>query len=121
LEDALLDKGDLKMPYVQRDKDGKIIIACIIQDGQVDELIDVTNPDFLDYISSSVSSSIKYFPSNTPEYEIKRLLLNPTLATSLSYVIKTLQYLKNNGVDIGPDGTIIVDAFSAINNMYPES
>jgi len=55
-----------------------------------------------------------------PTYKELREREYPTLGDQLDNITKALQYLKENGVDIGPDGIMQVNACVAVKEKYPE-
>lgn len=105
------------MPYVLRDKDGKIISISEMQSAKTSEFVEDNDPQFLEYVNEHIKL-IKYY--DAPPYVLRRQVMYPPLGEALDCIRKSLEYLRSNGIEIGPDGDAWLDACKRVKEKIPK-
>lgn len=54
------------------------------------------------------------------KYKRDRTILYPSEKSTMYSIVKSLEYMQNNGVDIGPEGALIVSAFDKVDSENPK-
>lgn len=106
------------MPFIARDPQGKIIAVSSMQSASLNEEVDDNDKEFLDFIKTNLEIFSVY--GNSSDYQSRRKIEYPRVGPSLDAIMKTFKYLRDNGIDIGPDGNVWVDACLEVKNKIPK-
>ncbi len=108
------------MPYVVRDKEGKVCSISPLQNTTFKEFLEDNAPDLLDYINRMLPI-YKPFGIDEEPYINRRKLEYPKTSDQLDLIMKTLKYLKDNNVDIGPDGETLINTCQVVKDKIPKT
>ena len=103
------------MPWVKRDDEGNIIEKSRLETAECTEWIEGNNPEELSFVRSTAEPD---FPLNN--YRDNRIIEYPSEGDQFDAIAKALKYLRDNGVDIGPDGDSYVNQLDSIKNKFPK-
>jgi hypothetical protein len=107
------------MPYVIRDKESnKVVNISSLATSAFVEFLNDDDPEMVEYFSVALSSF--NFNNDTIDYKIRRKLEYPKISDQLDLIMKTFKYLKANGVNIGPDGDLLLDSCQLIKDKIPK-
>lgn len=106
------------MPYVIRDSEGNIIAISSMKTTVMNEKLDDNHPDIVKYIKDHIGVFSVYGDSDS--YMARRKIEYPRVGTALDSLMKTLKFLRDSGIDIGPDGNEWVDSCIAVKDKIPK-
>lgn len=108
------------MPYVVRNKDNQIVSISILETSTFIEFLSDDDPEVLEYLNRIIPL-YKPYSNDEDDYIIRRRLEYPKTSDQLDLIVKTLKYLKNNGIVIGPDGETIVNLCEEVKTKIPKN
>jgi len=101
------------MPYVIRDKESnKVVNISSLATSAFVEFLNDDHPDMIEYFSIALPAF--NFNNDAIDYKIRRKLEYPKVEDQLDLIMKTFKYLKINGINIGPDGDLLLDSCQSI-------
>lgn len=108
------------MPYVVRDKEGKVSSISILKSSTFEEFLEDNSPEISEYINR-ILPNYKPFGIDEEPYINRRKLEYPKISDQLDLIMKTFKYLKEKNVDIGPDGEILITSCQLVKDKIPKT
>jgi len=99
--------------WVKRDGGGNVIERSRLETAECNEWIDSDHPDDLSFVRDATEAE---YPLN--DYRDNRIIEYPSEGDQLDAITKTLKYLRDNGVDIGPDGEAYITQIDGVKNKF---
>jgi len=104
------------MPYVKRDGEGNIIEALPVETAEHQEFLPQENEEVFQLNKHSAEQSA----GKSLNYRDNRRYAFPSVGDQFDVIAKSLKYMWDNGVDIGPDGEALIAQLTATKNRFPK-
>lgn len=104
------------MPYVKRNKKGKIKSTSCVMEEEGQEYLPQENDEIFEF-NKDITEESYGLPLN---YRDNRRYAYPSAGDQLDVIAKTFKYMWDNGVDIGPDGDALINQLIGTKNKFPK-
>jgi hypothetical protein len=101
--------------WVKRDGEGNVSKKSRLETAECTEWMDSDHPDDLSFVRGIVAAT-----HPLTDYRDNRIIEYLSKSDQLDAITKTLKYLRDNGVDIGPDGEAYITQIDGVKNKYPK-